>query len=214
MLPSRSMTEHRRDVRKAVSVAGGITEASAIEKRGHGNAEFVMKLTGGLGIVLRYSKHGNGVGCAALKHALEIGKRVLAGGAGNLEEGEEDGTVSQQFAQRLFGASGQVFETEIGSVLASGERLILSSRSHEFSVNSGRSFAQSRARGSKLLFLLLLDEAENVEALEFAVGEKAVDGVLLIIEHLEDGGELGHDEKLDAAAAQVEQLDLPAGPLE
>jgi len=54
-----------------------------------------------------------------------------------------------------------------------------------------------------------LDEIQDVEALNLAVREEAIDSTLLVVENLEDGGELRHNQELDAAAAQVQQLDLP-----
>src|SRR5579862_5268311 len=61
-----------------------------------------------------------------------------------------------------------------------------------------------------LLFFQFLHEIENVEGFDFAVGEKAVDRVLLVVENLEDRGELGHDQKLHGAAAEADQLDVSA----
>jgi hypothetical protein len=59
--------------------------------------------------------------------------------------------------------------------------------------------------------LLALDELEDVEAAHFAIGEKAVDGGLLIVKHFEDRGELGEDEKLGAALGDVKQLHGASG---
>src|ERR1700736_5059807 len=75
--------------------------------------------------------------------------------------------------------------------------------------------ARSRRKcaGFNLLFFQLLDEIQDVEVLNLAVREKAIDSTLLIVENFEDGGELGHNQQLDAAAAQVQQLDFAAGPL-
>src|ERR1017187_10320487 len=60
------------------------------------------------------------------------------------------------------------------------------------------------------LFPFILDvlhKAQDIEGLELAVGVKAVDGVLLVGEDLEDRSQLGHDQQLDTATAEVEQLD-------
>src|SRR5690242_11310432 len=62
------------------------------------------------------------------------------------------------------------------------------------------------AIGRLFLFPHLLDEIENVERLDFAVREEAVDGVLLVGEQVEHGGELGHYQQLDVPAIQVEQF--------
>src|SRR3954447_10538848 len=61
------------------------------------------------------------------------------------------------------------------------------------------------------LFPHLLHEIENVEGLDLPVGVVAANGVLLVGEDFEDGGELGHDKQLDVAAAEVHQLDVAAG---
>ncbi len=43
-------------------------------------------------------------------------------------------------------------------------------------------------------------EIEDIEGLELTVGEVTVDGVLFVVEDLEDRRELRHDQKLDVAA--------------
>src|SRR5258708_4405480 len=56
------------------------------------------------------------------------------------------------------------------------------------------------------LVLLALDEAENVEALDFAIREKAVDGVLLVDEDFENRVQLGQQQQLDIALVGIHQL--------
>ena len=65
--------------------------------------------------------------------------------------------------------------------------------------------ARSRKKrpGFNLLFFQLLDEIQDVEVLDLTVGEKAIDSTLLVVENFEDGGEFGHNQELDPAAAQV-----------
>src|SRR5215470_10469929 len=69
----------------------------------------------------------------------------------------------------------------------------------------------TRAIGGLILLLHLLDEVENVEGADFAVGIEAVDGVLLVVERLEGSGETSHDEQFDVAPVEIEQLDHAAG---
>src|SRR5262249_31220304 len=59
------------------------------------------------------------------------------------------------------------------------------------------------------LFLLLhlLNEVQNIEGTDLAVGIETVNGVLLIVEGFEGGGEAGHDQQLDIAFAEIHQLD-------
>src|SRR5581483_9609179 len=69
----------------------------------------------------------------------------------------------------------------------------------------------TRAIGGLFLLPHLLHKVQDIEGLGLAVGVEAVDGVLLVGEDLEDGGELGHDEELDVAAVEADELDVAAG---
>src|SRR6185436_3414747 len=69
----------------------------------------------------------------------------------------------------------------------------------------------TNAIGALFLFPHSLHKIQDIEAFDLAIGVVAVDGVLLVGEDLEDGGELGHDEQLDVAAVEVDQLDVAAG---
>src|SRR5208337_2251366 len=69
----------------------------------------------------------------------------------------------------------------------------------------------TRATALFPFFFDLLHKAQNIEGLELAVGVVAVDGILLVVEDLEDGGQLGHHQQLDGAAAEAEKLDVAAG---
>src|SRR3954451_7759181 len=66
---------------------------------------------------------------------------------------------------------------------------------------------------SARLFLLVhfLDKIEDVELFDLAVRIVAADRVLLVVEDLEDGGELRHDEELDITAVEVDELYVTAG---
>src|SRR5213078_4245635 len=66
----------------------------------------------------------------------------------------------------------------------------------------------TRAIDALFLFLHFLHKVQDIEGLGLAVGVEAVDGVLLVGEDFEDGGELGHDEQLDVAAVKVDELDV------
>src|SRR5690349_17000376 len=136
--------EHRRDMRQAVGVAGGVSVERAVEQRGHGDAELAVKFARGVSVVLRDREHA-GAPVHALIDALEERERELARGAGNLEEGQENRSGFQQVAERFF-AAGQVLEPELGSALPSGERLVLSRGSHNLSVNRGDGVAQKANR--------------------------------------------------------------------
>src|SRR4051794_30161571 len=69
----------------------------------------------------------------------------------------------------------------------------------------------TNAIGALFLFVHFLHKVQNIERLDLAVGVIAADGVLLVGEYLEDGGELGHDEELDIAAVEIDELDVAAG---
>src|SRR4051812_46137075 len=55
----------------------------------------------------------------------------------------------------------------------------------------------TNAIGALLLFVHFLDKIQDIEGLDFAVRVVAANGVLLVGEDLEDGGELSHHEQLD-----------------
>src|SRR5579862_427846 len=71
-------------------------------------------------------------------------------------------------------------------------------------------FADAMAR---LFFLHRLDEVQDVELLQFAIREEAIDGVLLVVEDFEYGGEFCHHQQFDLTPRQVEQLNSAAGLL-
>src|SRR5439155_11584857 len=127
--------EHRRHMREPVSVAGRISIARAIEQRRHGEAELLVEFTGGFGIVLRDGEHARDAVAAAV-HAFEKRQRVLAGGAGTLEECEENRPGFEQFAERVL-AIVEARQPEIRGTLSGDESLVLFSRSHKYSVNRG-----------------------------------------------------------------------------
>src|SRR5690349_13325396 len=58
------------------------------------------------------------------------------------------------------------------------------------------------------LFPHSLHEVQNVERLDLPVGVVTADGVLLVGKDFEDSRELGHDQKLDIAPVQVEELHI------
>src|SRR4051812_42402580 len=69
----------------------------------------------------------------------------------------------------------------------------------------------SNAIGGLFLFFHPVHKIQDIERLDLAVRVKAADGVLLVGEELEDGGELGHEEELDVAAIDRDELHLAAG---
>src|ERR1700722_9017459 len=60
--------------------------------------------------------------------------------------------------------------------------------------------------GSTLLFPQILHELQDVKALHFAPREEAVDRVGLVVEHFEDGIDLGHQDQLDIAPVDVDEF--------
>src|SRR5207237_1150263 len=61
-----------------------------------------------------------------------------------------------------------------------------------------------------LLLPHLLYETEYVEGFDLTIGKVAVNSVLLVVENLEHGGKLGHDQQFDVAPVEVQQLYVAA----
>ena len=68
------------------------------------------------------------------------------------------------------------------------------------------------AMGRYSSFFICWTKLRISKLFELAVGKETVDGVLLIGEQVEHRGQLGHHQKLDIAAVQVEQLDRARRP--
>ena len=64
-------------------------------------------------------------------------------------------------------------------------------------------------RGCSGAFLMLLDEAQDVEVLDLAVGEKAVHRILLVAENLKDRGQLGEQQKFDIPPIECTSFSFP-----
>src|SRR5579862_3655138 len=75
---------------------------------------------------------------------------------------------------------------------------------------NGRSETCPTAQSTFGFLLLLLHEGENIEALDFAVREKAVDRIQRIHENLEDGVQLGERQQLDVALIGIHQFERAA----
>src|SRR6266850_127528 len=131
-------------MREPVSVAGRLSIACAIEQRRHGEAELLVELTGSFGIVLRDDEHARGAVPAAV-NAFEKRQRVLAGGAGTLEECEENRPGFEQFDERVLAVI-EACQPEIRGTLSGDESLVLFSGSHKYSVNRGCGLPQNARR--------------------------------------------------------------------
>src|SRR5437660_12123155 len=60
-------------------------------------------------------------------------------------------------------------------------------------------FCQTYGNGRRLTLVLLLNEAQNIEVLDFALREETVDRVLLVGENLKHRRELGQQQQFDVA---------------
>src|SRR5215813_4180864 len=132
--PIRLNQEHRRHMREPVGIAGGIAVARAIEQRRHGDLELPVEFTSDFGIVLRNREHAGAAILEAAVHAIEKRQGVLAGGARNLEERQENRPVLEHFGKRMLAAV-EGSQPEIRSPLPGDERFVLFSGSHKYSVN-------------------------------------------------------------------------------
>src|SRR4051794_9056100 len=66
-------------------------------------------------------------------------------------------------------------------------------------------------RASGLLLLLFLDKVQDIELANLAIRKEAVNGVLLVIEDLEDGCELGQYQQFDVPPCEIQEFQGATG---